>query len=138
MLDLSTEFGRRAAERLANETVIWLTTVRADGQPQSVPVWFLWDGQTLLIYTRPNTQKLRNMARHPRVGLHFNTDERGDDVVRIEGTAQVLPDFPPATQVPEMIDKYRAGIARIGMDPESFAHVYSVAIRVTPERVRGW
>jgi Pyridoxamine 5'-phosphate oxidase len=40
----------------------WLTTVRPDGQPVSVPVWFLMreDG-TILLYSQPGTQKLRNI-----------------------------------------------------------------------------
>jgi Pyridoxamine 5'-phosphate oxidase len=34
----------RPAERLAIEPIVWLTTAGADGQPQSSPVWFHWDG----------------------------------------------------------------------------------------------
>ena len=44
MLDTTTEAGGRAGRRLREEAISWLTMVRADGQPQSVPVWFLWDG----------------------------------------------------------------------------------------------
>ena len=32
-----------AAARLRTEPVIWLTTVARSGQPQSTPVWFLWE-----------------------------------------------------------------------------------------------
>ena len=32
---------------------------------------------------------------------------------------------------------YCAGIARIGITPESFAAAYSVAIRITPEKLSG-
>jgi hypothetical protein len=41
MLDTTSEAGARAEERLRNEGVAWLATVRPDGQPRSVPVWFL-------------------------------------------------------------------------------------------------
>ena len=51
MLDTTTEAGGRAERRLREEAISWLTTVRADGQPQSVPVWFLWDGGSFLIYS---------------------------------------------------------------------------------------
>ncbi len=33
--------GARAERRLREEEIAWLTTVRSDAQPQSVPVWFL-------------------------------------------------------------------------------------------------
>ncbi len=49
MLDTTTEAAARAERRLRQEEIVWLTTVRSDGQPQSVPVWFLWEGETFFI-----------------------------------------------------------------------------------------
>jgi len=49
MLDTTTEAGGRAERRLREEEIAWLTTVRADGQPQSVPVWFLWNNESFFI-----------------------------------------------------------------------------------------
>ena len=138
MLDTTTEAGARAGARLQEEMIIWLTTVRSDGQPQSVPVWFLWDGDTFLIYSQPGRQKLKNIGRNPRVGLHLNSSARGGDVVRVEGAAEVAQGVPPADEVGEYVEKYRESIARIGFDPDSFARTYSVALRVTPDRWRVW
>ena len=138
MLDTTTEAGARADRRLWEETTIWLTTVRSDGQPQSVPVWFLWDAETILIHSRPNQQKLKNIGRNARVGLHLNANDRGGDVVRAEGTAEVVQDTPPASEVGEYLEKYRESIARIGFDPDGFARAYSAALRVTPDRWRAW
>ena len=129
---------RKVEERLRTEEVIWLTTVRRDGQPQPVPVWFLWEGETLLIYSQPNRQKLRNIARNPRVALNLNCDAHGGEVVRAEGTAEILEGFPPSTEVPAYQEKYREPIARIGYDPEGFARDYSVAVRITPDRWQSW
>jgi PPOX class probable F420-dependent enzyme len=77
VLDTTTEAGKRAERRLREEEIAWLTTVRADGQPQSVPVWFLWDRNTFLIYSQPNRQKLRNIGRNPRVNLNLNSNAQG-------------------------------------------------------------
>ena len=136
MLDTAT--GARAERRLREEGIIWLTTVRSDGLPQSVPVWFLWDGETFLIYSELDRQKLRNIGRNPRVGLHLNSNARGGDVVRVEGTPEIEEDFPPATEIGEYVEKYRESIARIGFDPEGFARAYSVELRVTPTRWQVW
>ncbi|MDP8950034.1 MAG: TIGR03667 family PPOX class F420-dependent oxidoreductase [Actinomycetota bacterium] len=138
MLDTTREAGARAEARLREEVIIWLTTVRSDGQPQSVPVWFLWDGEAFLVYSQPGRRKLRNIGRNPRVGLHLNSNARGGDVVRIEGTAEVVQDVSPANEVGEYVEKYRESIARIGFDPESFARTYSVALQVTPDRWQVW
>jgi PPOX class probable F420-dependent enzyme len=136
--DTTTGAGARADRRLREVQIAWLTTVRSDGQPQSVPVWFMWDGQDFLIYSRPDRQKLKNVGGNSRVGLHLNSDERGDDVVRVEGRAEVADDLPPADELPGYVEKYREAIARIGYDPEGFARDYSVALRVTPERWQVW
>jgi PPOX class probable F420-dependent enzyme len=137
-LDTSTDFGARVARRLAEEEVVWLTTVRENGQPEPSPVWFLWDGSEFLIYSQPNTTKLANIAARPRVSLSFNSTATGGDVVVFAGEARIIPDEPAATDVPAYLDKYRAGITTIGMTPEGFASSYSVPIRVAPAKVRGF
>jgi PPOX class probable F420-dependent enzyme len=138
VLDTTTDAGAHADRRLREEGVAWLTTVRSDDQPRSVPVCFLWNGATSLVYSRLGGQKLRNIGRNPKVGLHLNSNDRGGDVVRSEGEAEILDDFPPADEVGEYVENYRESIARIGFDPEGFARAYSVALQVTPERWRVW
>jgi PPOX class probable F420-dependent enzyme len=125
-------------ERLQRDLIIWLTTVRPDGQPQSSPVWFWWDGSTFLIYSKPDNQKVRSIARNPRVSLNLDGDKEGGDIVTIEGTARVARDEPPADQVSQYLEKYREGIKEIGMNPQSFARSYCEPIRVTPQRARVW
>ena len=58
--------------------------------------------------------------------------------MRVEGTARIVEDAPPATEVPYYVEKYREDMARIGFDEEGFARAYSVAIRVTPTRWQIW
>lgn len=137
-IDTSTDYGKRVERRLKEETIIWLTTVRRDGTPQPSPVWFLWDGETVLIYSRPNQQKQRNIERSSNVSLHFDSDGRGGNIIVLSSTAQIDTDAPPATDLPAYIEKYGEAITRIGMTPESFAAAYSLAIRVTPTDVRGF
>jgi len=136
-IDTTTDFGKRVARRLREETVIWLTTVRHDGTPQPAPVWFLWDGEAALIYSIPNQQKQRNIERNPKVSLHFDGDGRGGDIIVLTGEAAIVPDAPPATAIPAYVEKYAEPVKRIGMDAASFAAAYSLAIRVTPTNLRG-
>lgn len=138
MLDTTTENGERAERRLRDEEIAWMTTVRADGQPQTVPVWFLWDGEGFLIYSQENRQKLKNIARNPRVGLNLNSDETGNDVVRVEGTIEIDENAPSADEVEAYLEKYKESIARIGYDVDGFARDFSVALRVTPGRWQVW
>jgi PPOX class probable F420-dependent enzyme len=138
LFDTTTDAGKRAESRLKKEEVAWMTTVRSDGQPQTVPVWFLWDDEGILIYSQPGRQKLKNISRNPHVGLNLNSNAQGGDVVRLEGKAKVADDAQPSSEVPSYVEKYRESIARIGFDVEGFAQAYSVPVRVTPERWQVW
>lgn len=137
MIDTTTEFGRRVARRLAAEQVIWLTTIDSHGAPQPRPVWFLWDGETFLIYSRPGTAKLRHAAERPQVALHLDSDGHVGDIIVFTGRAEIDQAAPPADQAPAYVAKYQSGIAGIGMTPGEFAASYSVGLRVTPLSLRG-
>ena len=136
-IDTTSEFGKRAARRLREDLIYWLVTTDPDGTPQPSPVWALWDVETFLIYSQPDRPKLRNVASRSRVALHLDGDGKGGDIVIVTGDARIDRDTPPADHVPEYISKYREGIRRIGMTPESFARAYSVPVRITPRRLRG-
>ncbi len=48
--------------RLRANLMVWLTTVRPDGRPESVPVWFLLrEDETFLIYSQPTKIKLSRL-----------------------------------------------------------------------------
>ena len=137
MIDFTTDLGKRVLDLLDSEQVIWLTTVDSKGSPQPRPVWFLWDGSSLIIYSSSDAHKLRHLARNARVSLNFNSDPDAHHVAVLTGEARVDPDAPRADYGPRYIEKYRKGIAGLGMTPESFGLAYSVAVRVRPERLRG-
>jgi PPOX class probable F420-dependent enzyme len=123
------------AGRLAREEIVWLTTVSADGQPQSSPVWFHWDGTTFLLMSRPNAGKVVNIGHNPRVSLHLDADEVGNDVVTLEGFAHLLDVVDPERR-DAYLSKYDEGIARLGTDALRFLEDFSMPIEVVPSRVR--
>lgn len=135
-IDTSSEFGKRVLQRLQSEQVIWLTTVGADLTPQPRPVWFWWNGDTFLIFSRPNTFKLRHITSHPRVTLHFDGDGKGGDEIVFNGDARIGEEVPPE-EAAEYNQKYQQGFTRIGMSAKDFARSYSIAIRVWPTGLRG-
>src|SRR5437763_14842184 len=109
-IDTSSEFGARVAQRLADEPIGWLTTSGPGGAPQPSPIWFLWDGTTALIYSQPNTPKLRHIAANPRVSLHLDGDGRGGNIVILTGEARIEEATPAADQNAAYIAKYASGI----------------------------
>jgi PPOX class probable F420-dependent enzyme len=136
-IDTSTDFGARVTRHLEDDRIIWLTTVGPDGTPQPSPVWFLWDGDTVLIYSQASTPKLRNIERHPRVSLHFNCTPSGGDVVILTGDGWIDAEAPPASAVSAYLEKYAQGLRDIELTPDAFAETYSVALQVRPTSLRG-
>ena len=129
----------RTQQRLARETVAWLTTVNDQGRPITLPVWFLWNGDDqILVYSLHNAARLSNIATNPNVSFHLDGDKLGGDVVVLEGTATVDEDHPPATKMPEYLDRYRGYMNAYGWTPDWFADRYSVAIGIKVDRAREW
>jgi PPOX class probable F420-dependent enzyme len=102
-----------------------------------VPVWFLWDGESsILLYSKPDTPKLRHIAANPRVTLNLDGNGRGGDIVVVHGAAHVATD-PAADRVPAYLEKYAERIAELNWTAESFAADYSVPLRIDVSRVTG-
>jgi PPOX class probable F420-dependent enzyme len=125
---------KRVQLRLENDVVIWLTTVGADRRPHSRLVWFLWDGQSFLVYSVPG-QKVRDIEANPNVLLHLNSDREGNFMVRIDGVAEIDGDQPPASRDTRYLAKYRERIKGLDMTAKSFSDQYHVALRVRPTRL---
>jgi PPOX class probable F420-dependent enzyme len=125
-------------ERLDSEPIIWLTTVRSNGQPQTSPVWFLRQGNELLIYSLPDTARVENVRSNPRVALNLDGNGLGGAIVTIEGRARVADELPAASAVPEYVDKYLKFMERNGWTPEVFSSRYSTPILITMQRGRSW
>jgi len=75
---------------------------------------------------------------NPNVALNFDATDSGENVVVIQGAAEIVETGPTAAQVPAYIEKYAGGLESLSMTPESFAGSFSVLIRVVPKRLRGF
>ncbi len=137
-LDTGTKLGARVEQRLREEQVIWLTAVDAHSIPQPNPVWFLWDGSSILIYSQPQAKKVAHIRKNPHVALNFNATEDGSDVAVITGEAHVEENALPVNANKVYAEKYRQGMADIGQTADSMARDYSTLIRVTPKHLRGF
>jgi len=134
--DASTKAGARALERLEAELIGWLTTINRDGRPQSSPIWFLWVGDEILIYSHKRAPRNGNVAERPRVAFNLNTNAGGGDVVTMEGEARVDLTATPPDQDAAYLAKYRGLLDKNGWTPEYFAAEYPIPILVRPTRWR--
>ncbi|MFJ5136385.1 PPOX class F420-dependent oxidoreductase [Streptomyces sp. NPDC088707] len=69
-----------------------LATVRDDGSPHVVPIWFLLDGDEFVFNTGKDTVKGRNLARDGRVSLCVDDDTPPFAFVSLSGRAELTED----------------------------------------------
>ena len=131
-------FKEKALELTAREYIIWFTTTSRNLSPQPRPVWFIWHDDHFLIYSQPNTNKIRHIQERPNVSLNFNSDREADnDVVFLKGVARIAPEIAPANELPAYTKKYAEGFTSIGMTAEEFAKSYSTPILVNVSELEG-
>ncbi|MFN3491862.1 MAG: TIGR03667 family PPOX class F420-dependent oxidoreductase [Anaerolineales bacterium] len=140
MIDFNSKLGRKAKKHLKQEYFIWLTTVDSKNTPQPRPVWFIFEKNSILIFSQPQAFKLKHIARNNKVSLHFNTlDKKGEeDVIIFTGEAKIETDTPPANKISAYLRKYRAGIKSFGGTPDLFAKEYPTAVRISLDSLRGF
>jgi PPOX class probable F420-dependent enzyme len=133
-----TEFGARAARHLTDDVVAWLTVVDASGTPQPAPVWFHWDGSSILVYSQGEAKRLAHLRANPHVALHFDSEGAAAHIVVLTGDATVDEDAPPVHENQDYLAKYGKRITGGWGTAEQFASIYSVPLRIRPRRVRGY
>lgn len=67
-----------------------LASLRADGSPITVPVWFDWDGQQVSMFCGADSPKLSRISRDPRVSILVANDvDESEYWVSFEGSAEI-------------------------------------------------
>jgi len=138
VFDTGSDADRHARERLEHDMIGWLTTVTPGGQPQTFPIWFLWDGDEALIYSDRRAKRNENLRSNPRVTLHLNDDGSGGDVVIVEGEARIDEATPGIPDNPAYLAKYGTWIREQLGSAEEMATIYNVPLRIRPTRGRAF
>jgi PPOX class probable F420-dependent enzyme len=124
-----------ARQRLESDDVVWLTTVTDAGAPAPYPVWFVVDGDDIVVFSEPTTRRVHNIGQRPVVSLHFNSDPQGGDVWVLTGRAATTAGVKPSS-APGYVDKYGTSIERdLQTTVAAIDATYDTEIRIRPERV---
>lgn len=117
----------RYRDILESTTLGHLATIDPNGRPQVNPVWFLWDGERVLLSVKPDTNKYRNLRANPDVAMSFSDLTRPDRYVEIRGSATDFELFDNLAWVNQLARKYTGADFAHGTEGE---HRYKVAIRI--------
>jgi PPOX class probable F420-dependent enzyme len=136
VFDGGSDSDARALARLRTDMIGWLTTVTPEGQPQTFPVWFLWEDGEVLVYSHHRAKRNANIAANPRVSVHLDDDGDGGDLVIVEGIARVDSAMPPVDRHPGYMAKYADRMVRDLGSVDRMATEYNVPLRISPVRGR--
>ena len=93
-------------ELLTSTALAHVATLGPDGQPQSTPVWFDWDGSRLRIGLASDRQKLRNLRRDPRLAVSIANPAIPGHYIELRGTATFEEEDPDRTVLARMVARY--------------------------------
>jgi len=86
---MSTTLSDKARAFLQERRFGVLCTLNKDGSPQLTTMWYLLEGDTILMNTKAGRVKERNMRRDPRISVCI---QDGYDYVTISGTVEMIDD----------------------------------------------
>jgi PPOX class probable F420-dependent enzyme len=95
-----------------------LATTRPQGEPQSTPVWFDWDGTHLLVATGPASQKYRNTQRDPRLALSIVDPANPARYLEVRGRVTAIDPDADGTQLRAIVRKYTGADELPGLEEE--------------------
>jgi len=119
-----------------------LATVRSDGRPHLVPIWYEWDGAQLRFEAQAGSVKVANLARDPRAAVLVDMTHGGMQylAVAFEGTARIVDDPSQVLPSAERIFSRYLGEEGLSMaTPQRLLYEqHPVIVEVTPTRIVTW
>lgn len=111
-------------------------------QPHNVPVWYLWDGQSLYISAFQSTRKLKEVRRNPFISVLVDVMDAidGATAVLMEGKSELILE-------PEMVQEmsraiYTRYMGEEGVKAEApqswIVDPENAIIRLIPSRIYTW
>ena len=118
-------FDPKTERRLQTEQNLWLATVRPNGSPHLVPIWFVWMAGKIYLCTGADSVKVRNLMQNPQVSIAL---EDGSKPIVLEGRARPI-GAAPQPVIEAFKKKYDWNIST---DSE-----YNQVVEIEPKRMRG-
>lgn len=128
----------RVETLLDREAVVWLSTVRPDGRPHLIPIWFLWDGDAVLFASKPQACKVANLRSRADCMLAVGDPRADFDVALIEARAELAPMTTIELLAAGLLAKYEERMNAADLTATAFAATYSQVVRVVPTRWLPW
>jgi PPOX class probable F420-dependent enzyme len=91
---------------LASTALAHIATIGPQGEPQSNPVWFGWDGTHLRFSQTTNRQKYRNVQRDPHIAVSIVDPNDPFRYLELRGQVTAIEPDPDKAFIDSMAQKY--------------------------------
>lgn len=139
--------GRRIAmspaerdDYLDSQRTCRVATLGPDG-PHATPLWFVWHGGVVWLYSITRSQRWADLQKDPRIGIVVDSGHEYGQLrgVEIAGTVEVVAEVPrtgePNAELPEV--EARFATKYFGSD-EMFHDGRHAWLKVVPAKISSW
>lgn len=128
-------------EFLGAQRTCRVATVSPDGAPHISPLWYVWDGTSLWLYSITRSKRWAALRRDPRVAVVVDAGEEYSELrgAELSGTVEFVGEAPRTGEpVPELVEvERRFARKNFGIDemPHDGRHAW---LRLTPDAIASW
>jgi hypothetical protein len=125
---------------LAEQRTCRIATVGVDG-PHATPLWFVWHGGALWLYSLVRSQRWADLSRDPRVAALVDTGHDYGELrgVELRGRVTVVGEAPRTGEPLPALDEPERLFARKYLDLDEPAHDGRHGwLRLDPDRIVSW
>ena len=129
-----------AHDLLEARLVASFATLDRDGSVHLVGMWFVWDGEAVLLPTSGTTRKVRNLERDARATVMIDDSRAGLDLrgIVLAGRVSILRGAEAVLLNRRIHLKYLTESGRELPPVDRYLATDDVTIRLAPERTSSW
>lgn len=120
-------------QTLSRPLIARFATVDLSGYPHVVPVWFMLEGDDILIIAERGTRKIKNLKVNPRAGFSVGGDDLHSPGYMILGDCTVEEDA--GFEVMKRVTRFYEPPEKAEIDIEAWSKTDMVYIRMKPIKV---
>jgi PPOX class probable F420-dependent enzyme len=121
------------ADLLERPLLCTLATVKPNGQPQSNPMWFQWDGKAVRFTHTSTRAKYRNLQREPRAAVSVFDPDNPYRYLELRGRVTSIEPNPDGSFYFTLAQRY--GLDTGGITAEAIDAEHRVVLVFEPEAV---
>lgn len=129
---------------LTTQRVCRVATLTSSGAPHVSPLWFVWDGDALWLYSIVRSQRWTDLRRDPRAAVVVDAGGEFGELygVELRGRFEAVGESPRtgAVDVPELAVPEGLFAAKYGAKPDGSMHYDGrhAWLRLTPTKAVSW